>query len=202
MSAKSWAWLVAGVVIAVHCLPQELRSQGIFLENAPDRGEPFRWLFAHFIHRSWAHLGLNLVTWALACWVLRPVLDRDPQWGWQLGAIAIGISASLACLEATALPFVGLSALVYAWLVAGAMKGLVLRPCWGVYATLLALLLAKVVLESALGRSLGGAQLGDLGPGAAAAHHHALGWGLVWGGIGVAQTWRTSSQLRRGFSSA
>lgn len=185
----SVVWLrfsvLAVLLVAVHALPEELRAKGIYLADAPERGEAFRWFFAHFIHRSWLHLGFNLGTGALAAWMLAPVFANDNRWGWELGLLGVGLSASLACLQPDAPPFVGLSALIYAWLVAGAIRGLALRRLWGVYASLLTLLFVKAGLELALARDMGGATLVHLGPSAVEAHRHAMFWGLLWGGIGL-----------------
>lgn len=178
---RTWAFGVATLVLGVHCLPAHHRADGIYLTDAVQRGEPLRWVFAHFIHRDWAHLGFNVVSWVLACWVLAPVFHADRTWPWGLGLVAVGISGSVSFLSPGAPPFVGLSALVYAWLVAGAVRGFALRQKKGVYGILLVVLFAKAALEAFIGRDIGGAGWIDTGPAAAQAHAHALGWGIAWG---------------------
>lgn len=188
MKAKGWAIWVGVSVFAIHLLPAQFRDAGIYFADAPERGEPWRWFVAHLIHRSWPHLLFNVVSWALACWVLAPVLSHRQRWAWGLGWVAIGISASLAMLHPKAPPFVGLSALVYAWLVAGAVQGLALRRFRFAYASLILVLGAKQFLEPYTGRAFGGATLVALGPSAGLAHAQAYCWGLLWGGIGWLMT--------------
>lgn len=182
MKAKGYLLGVTALVVLVHALPIELREQGVYLVDAPKRGEHLRWLFAHFIHQSWAHLAFNVVSFGLACWVLAPVLVTGQRWAWGTGLVAVGISASLALLNPDAPAFVGLSALVYAWLVAGAVRGLSLRRFRVGYGLMIALVGGKLLLEESTGRGFGGASWLELGASANLVHQHAFCWGLFWGG--------------------
>lgn len=202
MSARGWALGGTLLVLAIHVLPEELRAEGMYLSDALQRKEAYRWLFAHFIHRSWSHLAFNLGTWLLACWVLAPVLARRRRWTGGLPLVAIGICASLAWLDPQSPPFVGFSALIYSWLVAGALQGFALRPRRSAYALLVVVLLAKAAIEHWLGEGVGWGELGAIGPSAVLAHHHAVVWGMLWGLLGVFPDLVRSFGLLRGRDTA
>lgn len=182
MKALGLVFGVTAFVVVLHALPMEVREQWVYLVDAPKRGEYLRWLLAHFIHQSWTHLAFNVASFWLACWVLAPVLAEGQRWAWGTVPVAVGICASLAILNPQAPPFVGLSALVYAWLVAGAVRGLSLRRFRVGYGLLIALVGGKLALELSTGRGFGGASWLELGPSANLVHHHAFCWGLFWGG--------------------
>lgn len=173
---------MALVLVLVHLLPESTREQGIYLWDAPQRGEPWRWLTAHFIHRSSLHLVANLLSWALAALFLSPLPSASRPSGWGIPIAGLAISVSLAVDPAGRDPFVGSSALLYAWLVAGGLRGALAGPRRALYGVALALILVKAVLETIGGDGLGFGELMPAGNVALRAHLHALGWGLLWGG--------------------
>lgn len=183
MTARGWGLGVGALLGSVHLLPQTLRTQWIYLPDALQRGEPARWLLCHLVHRSWEHLLGNLVTWGLACWLTAPVLR------WTRGkifggvAVACAISASLSQAQPVASPFVGFSALTYAWLVAGSCLGVFRTQYRARFGGLLLCLAMKWAFEAMAGRGLGFAGVLQTGEPATLVHAHALAWGLVWGAL-------------------
>lgn len=176
---------LAGLLLGVHLLPESVREQGIYLWDAPQRGEAWRWLTAHFVHRSDLHLVVNLVSWALAALFLSPLLSAKKLTWWGLVPVALAISVSLALDPAGRTPFVGSSALLYAWMVAGCVRGGREGPAQALYCVVLALLLLKGLVEAFGGAGLGLGELLPTGVVARRSHLHALAWGLVWGGCAL-----------------
>lgn len=174
-----------GLLLVVHCLPESIREQGIYLWDAPQRGEPWRWITAHFIHRSGLHLLVNLTCWALAALFLSPVLSAKKLTWWGIVLVAIAISVSFTLDPDGRKPFVGSSALFYAWLVAGCMKGAKEGPARALYGVVLAFLLLKGLAEAFLDAGLGLGELMRTGEVARRTHLHALAWGLIWGGCAL-----------------
>lgn len=171
----AWAIGPAALLVVIHFIAPDLRDGAVYLPDAVARGEPWRWIAAHFVHRSHEHLGMNVLSWWVGCAALAPVLRRSDGWSWGVLAAPGAISCSLAVVEDQTAPFVGFSALFYAWLVAGAVQGLRI-PTWRwVYG----LLLAAIFVSIPAGWGWGG--VFDGGVVARSPHLHGLFWGLLWG---------------------
>lgn len=181
MKALIFAASMALILGLVHLLPEATRSGGVYLFDAFERGEAWRWLSAHLIHRDATHLWINLCTWGVGSALLAPVIGRDGRWLRGLLPIALAISISLSLVKPPAAPFVGSSALFYAWLVAGCVRGWRMPDYGIIYVSLCALLLLKGAIESLSGFGIGLGIHFEHADIATRPHQHALVWGLVWG---------------------
>lgn len=171
----AWAIGPAALMVAIYFVAPDLRDEAVYVPDAFARGEPWRWITAHFVHRNQEHLAMNVVSWWLGCAALVPVLRRADGWSWGILAVPWAISCSLAVAEHQTAPFVGFSALFYAWLVAGAVQGLRI-PTWRwVYG----LLLAAIFVSIPAGWGWGG--VFEVGLVARLPHLHGIVWGLLWG---------------------
>ena len=81
------------------------------------QGQWWRLLGAHLVHLGWAHALMNALG-VLVCWALAPgVFDRALPW--RLAGLALGVGAGLWALVPQALPYVGLSGVLYGLFVLG-----------------------------------------------------------------------------------
>lgn len=184
--------IVAGLSLGVALLGPEAASALRYTRSDLAAGEWWRVITGHFVHLSWAHLGLNLaglgVVWAL-------VGHRLPVWAWGVGFLldAVAVVLGLWFLSPGLEWYVGLSGCLHGLLVLGAVAALSGRDRW-FGAGLLVLVAAKLTYEGIEGPSGG---LEGLIRGRVVTDAHLFGavGGLVLGGLwciaaGRCRSWR------------
>ncbi|MCK2094551.1 rhombosortase [Thauera aromatica] len=88
----------------------------------------WRLLTAHFVHLGWHHTLLNVAGVLLCCALTPDVFDRRA--AWRIVGLALGISLGLWGLSPDALPYVGLSGVLYGLFVLGLAPKALRRDPW------------------------------------------------------------------------
>ncbi|MBN9426283.1 MAG: rhombosortase [Burkholderiales bacterium] len=81
------------------------------------QGEYWRLLSAHFVHLSWPHALLNAAGVLVCCALAPDVFDRRAVW--RVAGLALGVGLCLWLFSPAALPYVGLSGVLYGLFVLG-----------------------------------------------------------------------------------
>lgn len=157
MSAAVRAWLLPGALAALTLLAMLPGGfEALRYERALLPAEPWRLVTAHLVHLGWTHLALNLAALA-AVWALFGDRLRPGAWLGALGFSALAVGAGLWLGDPGLEWYAGLSGVLHAMFVVGAVAGLRQSPLF--HGLLLAGALAKVGWEQAAGPGLGTAPL-------------------------------------------
>lgn len=116
-SAWAWAGALAFLLLILQAAGDGARLALRLESAAVARGEWWRLFTAHAVHLSWPHALLNAAG-VFVCCALAPAVFN----GWlalRVGALALGISLCLYRLSPEALPYVGLSGVLYGLFVLG-----------------------------------------------------------------------------------
>jgi rhomboid family GlyGly-CTERM serine protease len=179
---RSWA-LPAVLALAVLAL-QMAGTAGVLRYDraALAAGEPWRLLTGHLVHLGWAHLGMNLVG-LLLVWLLVGPAFGPVQWIAVTAGSALLIDAGFWWLSPTLQWYVGLSGLLHAMLVAGAVAMIAGGNDSRTEALVLLLLVAIKIAWEQFAGPLPGSEHTAGGPVVIDAHLYGAVAGAVSGGL-------------------
>lgn len=172
------------LLLAVLCLllaaTGDWAREWLRYERALLPSEPWRLLTAHLVHLGWSHLLLNLAGLGLIWGLVGEYLDTR-RWIAILMISGFGVSAGMWAVDPHLQWYVGLSGVLHALLVAGALAGAGQRT--GEMTVLLALVSIKLAWEQVSG-PLPGSEISAGGPVVVDAHLFgalaAVVPGLIW----------------------